>query len=183
MASRRKDLRVLVLFGNIPLLGQERGNIEVFTQLKPLSVDALFVTHDRWGHQQIQPELDRRALAWTTATYIDRLGKRMTAGAWLRNFWRICIASWQLRQIVRAYRPTHIHFANYLFFVNFAPYLLLDRIPIVCRVGDKPAVHNIYYRSLWEILGSKVSTFVCISFFIRDKMMTIAHGRKNLSYI
>ena len=57
--------RVLVIFGNIPLLGHERGNIQVFNALKERGVEALFVTHKEYGHEVIQPALDRLGHRWT----------------------------------------------------------------------------------------------------------------------
>ena len=62
------DVRVLVMLGGIPLWGQERGNIQVFAALKG-HLRSLFVTHKAYGHESIQPMLDRLGLAWTTGTY------------------------------------------------------------------------------------------------------------------
>ena len=57
-----RSRRVLVLLGNIPLLGQERGNIQVFYALKKHNLGAVFVTNRAWGHLHVQPMLDSLSL-------------------------------------------------------------------------------------------------------------------------
>ena len=54
--------RVLVVLGNSALHGQERGNIEGYRALQADGVEALFVTHARWGANEIEPFLARLGL-------------------------------------------------------------------------------------------------------------------------
>src|ERR1700680_435198 len=92
----QERMRVLVLLGSVPLMGHALANIEVIEALREKGIEALFVTHEQWGHLAIQPELERRGLRWTTATYFYRFTKGMPLRLWLRNFLDIARGSAQL---------------------------------------------------------------------------------------
>ena len=165
--------RVLVLFGGIPLYGQERGNIEAVRAAKEAGlIDALFVTNERWGHLNIQPELTELCLDWTVAPYCGKFEKGMGWQRWLQSFMIILRASWRLIRIVRSFQPTHIHVFNPLYFLNFLPYLMFTRLPIIYRLGDQPTLHNLFYKALWKFfILQKVSAFVCNSRFIQEGLL------------
>ena len=164
--------RVLVVLGNFALNGQERGNIEVFYAAKDVGVDALFVTHEAWGHHHIQPALDERGLAWTTLDYARHFTKRLSFSGWVQNIGRLLKASWAFRRIARQYRPTHVHVANPHYFLSVLPALLLMRTPVVFRLGDVPTQHHALYRVLWRrFVIPRVRHFVCVSGYIRDQLV------------
>ena len=101
--------RVLVIFGSIPLLGHERGNIQVFNALKERGVEALFVTHKEYGHEVIQPALDRLGHRWTVATYPRLFSRGMDLQTWatrLRSAAQGLVEFWR---IGREFKPTHVH--------------------------------------------------------------------------
>ncbi len=163
--------RILVLFGNIPMLGQERGNIEAISALRERGWDALFITHHKWGHLHVQPELDRHGLPWAVATYADRFQRGMGLTGWLLRLLEITVGSWQLLRILRSYRPTHVHLCNSAWFLSFLPVLLFTRIPVVYRLGDAPPRHRWIHRAFWRhLLIPRVSRFVCISRFIAGEL-------------
>jgi glycosyltransferase involved in cell wall biosynthesis len=180
-----KKFRIIVLFGSIPLYGQERGNIEAMRALKESdAAEVLFVTHKQWGHQVIHPELDRLGLPWTVACYARRFSKEMGVVQWLQNFRDMCIGSWQLSRIVRRFRPTHFHVGNPAFFLNFLPYLLFSRLPLVYRVGDQPSLHNRAYRCLWRcLIVPRVTQFVANSNFIQQSLFTVPVSPDKVSLI
>ena len=163
--------RVLVIFGNIPLLGQERGNIQVFKALEH-DVDALFVTHAGYGHEIIQPTLDALGLEWTTATFPGRLSRGMSMRQWQDRIQEIVQNNWEFLRIVREFQPTHIHASNASHFLNLFPALWLLRTPIVYRLGDAPQQHRPLFRFLWRRLFiPRVDRFVCISQYIRRLLL------------
>jgi hypothetical protein len=166
--------RVLVLLGNIPLLGQERGNIQVFYALKKRNLGALFVTNRAWGHLHVQPMLDSLDLKWTTAPYLGRFRKGMGIREWGRNIACIISGSMTLWRLLREYKPTHIHVCNIDHFINFLPVLAMTRVPLVYRLGDIPAKHRKAYRILWKrIIIPRTSKFVCISEFLRRSLISL----------
>ena len=172
--ERIRQRRVLVLLGNIPLLGQERGNIQVFYALQRMNVDALFVTNRDWGHERVQPALDSLGLSWTVAAYAGRFRRGMKAREWMRNSARIASGSFTLMRLLLRYKPTHIHICNIEHFINFLPVLGLTRVPVIYRLGDIPATHRAAYRSFWtKAIVPRVSRFVCVSEYVRSSLLTL----------
>jgi glycosyltransferase involved in cell wall biosynthesis len=168
-------LRILVLFGNIPMWGQERANIQVYESLAARGVECLFVTHRDWGHVHVQPALDARGLAWTAATYAGRFERRMGVLRWAANIRDVLRASLELLGIVRRYRPHGLHVASPAFFVNFLFALLWLRLPLVYRIGDSPAGSRSWiYRALWrQVIRRRVARFVCDSRFIQRQLLDL----------
>src|SRR5690606_3438035 len=168
----RAATRVLVLFGNIPLLGHERGNIQVFNALKARGVDALFVTHKEYGHEYIQPELDRLGHRWDVATFPRLFSRGMDLGTWvarLRSTARGAVEFWR---IGRAYEPTHVHTGHVMHFLALLPVIRLLRVPVVYRLGDAPQQHRPLFRFLWRrVIIPHVSRFVCVSEYIRELLL------------
>lgn len=159
--------RILVIFGNIPLLGQERGNIQALQALNEAGHEVLFVTNDEYGYESIQPALDQRGLAWTTGRYPGFFSFRMSLAGWgsrLRDWIRGNI---DFLRAARRFRPTHVHAGNERFLLNLVPALWLLRLPVVFRVGDKPRQHHPVFRFIWRtFIVPTVTRFVPISHFI-----------------
>lgn len=164
--------RVLVAMGGIPLYGQERGNIQVFHALREVGVDALFVTHKRYGHESVQPELDRLDLAWTVGTYPGFWSFRSGPAAVRRQIREVADGNADFVRAAQAYRPTHVHMMNERYFLNLLPAVRRLGLPVVYRVGDRPRQHNVFYRFVWRrLLVPQVTEFVCISDYIRGHVL------------
>lgn len=161
--------RILVIFGNIPLLGQERGNIQALNALKSAGMETLFVTHKEYGHEVIQPTLDKFGHAWTVASYPGLLSRGMSFAKWKNRLTSIAQGVRDFLRIARAYEPTHIHACNSTHFLGLLPALWLLRVPVVYRLGDAPQQHRPLFRFLWRyLIIPRVNRFVCISNYIRD---------------
>jgi glycosyltransferase involved in cell wall biosynthesis len=168
----RRSARVLVQLGGIPLWGQERGNIQVFTGLKEVGVDALFVTHKHYGHEVIQPALDRLQHKWIRGTYPKRIGRHMTVRQWLERLGEIALGNWDFFRAGQAYQATHIHVCNEGHFLTLLPAIRALRVPVIFRLGDEPRQHTPFFRKLWRrAIIPSVSQFVCVSEFIREKLL------------
>lgn len=182
MSIRKR--RVLVLFGNVPLLGQERGNIQVFHALRRKNVDALFVTNRHRGDMRVQPMLDALGLSWTVATYFDRFRRGMGVGDWASNLRRIASGSITLMRLVLEYRPTHIHVGSVEHFINFLPVLALTKVPVIYRIGDVPAVHRKAFRILWKrIIMTRVARFVCVSEYVKSALLALGASEEKCNVI
>ena len=176
--------RVLVLFGNIPMWGQERAVIHAIEVLRDAGAECLFVTHPQWGHEQVQPALEARYLKWTTAPYANRFQKGMGWRQWLRNLADIARASWRLLGLMREFLPTHLHVANPQMFLNFLPVLLLTRTPMIYQLVDAPQQSPIHYRWLWRWgIVRRVTRFVCISRFVGERLVAAGARPNTLSVV
>jgi glycosyltransferase involved in cell wall biosynthesis len=148
--------RVLVLFGSIPLYGQERGNIEAVRALTESGTEALFVTHEGYGHETIQPHLDRLGLAWTPAAFPGLWSLRMGPRRWAQ----------QVRDFVAG------NVGNERFLMNLLPAVWWLRLPLVFRLGDEPRQHRWPYRALWRwLLIPAAEQFVCVSEYVRASLL------------
>ena len=165
--------RVLVMLGGIPLHGQERGNIQVFTALKDAGVEALFVTQqgvrarvDSAGPRRPRPAGGRsgRTPASSRAGWASASGAAASA--------RSQAANWDFWRAGRAFRPTHVHVCNEGDVLALLPAVRALGVPVVFRLGDEPRQHRPLFRRIWRraILPS-VDQFVCISEFVRGKLL------------
>ena len=178
-------MRILVVFGNIALFGKERGNIQALRVLHEAGADVLFVTNKEWGDAHIVPALEAADMNWAPMTVARPLRRTMS----LRDVFKVgrdILRGWRdLIRIIRAYRPTHIHVPNeYQSIYNF-PVLLLARRPIVYRLGDEPVASPAVLTWLWQnLVVPRVTTFVCVSEFIRKRVIEIgaAPGRTRVIY-
>jgi glycosyltransferase involved in cell wall biosynthesis len=176
--------RVLVQLGGIPLWGQERGNIQVFNALKDVGVDSLFVTHKGYGHESIQPTLDRLGLRWTVGTYPQRIGKGMSSRQWAERLEEIARGNRDFYRSGRAYRPTHIHTCNEGHFLTSLPAIRALRVPVIFRLGDEPRQHSRLFRKVWRrAIIPTVSTFVCVSEFIRGRLLAAGASPERIRVI
>lgn len=177
-------IRVLVIFGNIPLLGQERGNIQVFNCLKKVGVDSLFVTRERFGELVIQPALDQLGLKWRTAEYTGRISRGMSTKAWKKRIIESGRSIVNFIDIIRRYKPTHIHVSNDRMIVPLIPLFWYFRIPIVYRLGDVPGTSRWIFRVLWRyLIIPRVTSFVCISQFLKDKLLKLGVSEEKITVI
>lgn len=164
--------RVLVMLGGIPLHGQERGNIQVFTALKDAGVECLFVTHKTYGHESIQPALDRLGLPWTVATYPRPLRRGMSAREWTGRLRQIVVGNLEFWRVGRRFRPTHIHVCNEGHFAMLLPAVRALGAPVVFRLGDEPRQHRPVFREFWRrVILPSVDRWVAISDYVRGKLL------------
>ena len=164
--------RAIVTLGGIPLWGQERGNIQVFSAVRDAGVEALFLTHHGYGHESIQPALDALGLRWTTMFYPGRW-VRGKGVRWLTKRFRKALRSnRELLRVARSYQPTHVHTMNERYAVDLLPAFKLLGIPVIYRVGDEPSRHRRIFRFAWKrLIAPNVSQFVAISKFIRASLI------------
>lgn len=165
--------RILVLFGNVPLLGQELGNIDVLHTLKSEGCEVLFLIRREWTKDTIQAELSKRGLRWETVPYVEaiRLGKSIRV--WMNNVIGIIGGSVGLLYWRFRFKPTHIHVANPESFLNFLPALLLLRTPIIYRAGDAPTLHHWLWRWVYKFVVRRTTLFASISDYVDGELIKI----------
>ena len=164
--------RVLVAFGGIPLHGQERANIQVLRALRDQGADVLFVTERNYGHESIQPELDRLGFKWTRGTYPLRWSRGMSirdVGRQIRDMIR---ANTDFVRAAREFRPTHIHMVSERFLADLLPAVWWLRKPVVFRLGDLPRQHRSLFRALWRwVYIPTVTQFVGNAGFVESALL------------
>lgn len=164
--ARGEKGRILVIFGNVPLFGQERGNIEVMRILQQAGYRVRVICNGKNGNLHIQPELDRNGIPWTTAPFGPRISVHCRLGEWLEIGWGILHTNWVLwREIVR-FRPTHLYTMAPDWIDYTTPVIFLTRIPLVYRMGDRPRVSRPLFRFIWKRHAARISALGAISDFV-----------------
>lgn len=175
--------RILVLFGNVPLLGQERANIEALHVLQDAGCKVRFLIRAEYTFETIQRELNWRGIEFVTVAFYDAIqyGKPLTV--WWKNITGIASGSWQLLRQIRQHRATHIHVGSVSNILNFLPALMLTRLPLVFRAGDVPPTHHALWRWVWRYSRRRASHFVCDSEFIQAKLGELGVSAEKTSIV
>lgn len=178
-----RPIRIIVLFGNVPLLGQERGTIDVLDSLQRNGAEVLFLIRDEWTKNTIQAELRRRGLPFETVPYFDSLRKGYGPMVWIRNLTGILGGSWNLLRWHRKFKPSHIHVSSVSNIVNFMPALLLLRTPIVFRAGDDMTLHHWLWRLIWRFTVWRTNRFAAISRYIIERLKINGVPKEKISLV
>lgn len=168
-----QNIRIIVLFGNVPLYGSERANIETLDLLQQRGARVLFLIRKEWTDQTIQPELRHRNLSFLFVPYYDTIRHGTSLRIWMRNILGILGGSIALIRQIYRFKATHIHIGSTAWVLNFFPALLLTRLPLIFRVGDIPPLHHPLYEYLWKYTCQRVSAFVCNSHFVRNTIISL----------
>lgn len=170
--------RILVLFGNLPLWGQERANIETLACLRSMGAEVLFLIRREYTEDAIQPELKRRQLSFFFVPYYAALRYGADLRTWWFNLLSIVSGSWQLLVLIRRYRATHLHVGSIAWVINFLPALVISRTPLVFRAGDVPHLHHSLWRFVWWFTCRRAAVFVCDSEFVRTSLIRLGAPAK-----
>ena len=166
---RLDGVRVLVVFGGTEMLGQERANLEVFRNLAELGLKARFITSSKWGHQQIQPELDQLRFGWTTAPFGYHWGKSILGRDFLNlfiNLFGVLATSWCVWREAKRWKATHLYAGNWGHLTFAGPALLLLHLPFVYRIGEELPTNTRFHRFYSRWLLRRAARLVCNSKFL-----------------
>lgn len=183
---RLDGVRVLVLFGGTRLFGQERGNIEAWRNLAAMGAKVRVITTSRADASEVQAELDRQGLEWTTApfgyTWHNYLLGRHFYYLFL-NLYSILAVSWNVFKEVRQWKPTHLYTMNWHFFTYAYPALVLLDLPLVWRAGDMPPSHSRPHRWMARRICKRVNRMACISRFIMGQWEAVGMPSSKMQVI
>lgn len=179
-------VRVLILFGGHRIFGSEIGNIEVFRQMARLGLKARFITRNGYGRSEIQPKLDQLGFEWTTAPFGYHWGKALVGRSFyylFPNLYGVIGTSCRLWREIRLWKPTHLYCVNWIFFTYAMPAIMWSRLPLIYRAGDELPTHTPLHRWVIEKLARRVALAVCISNFIKARMMSAGFTANKLKVI
>lgn len=176
--------KILAIFGNVALFGQERSNIHVFNSLKQEGFDFLLLVNDRGFHWHLQPEVEAHNLKYKKIRFPWNFRKTLRIKAlWLYLHDTIKF-NIQFYKAYKSFKPDYIHIANDFFYMTLTPVLFWIRCPIIFRLGDKPTTRYFWERWLWKkLIIKKTQHFVCISNFIASELKEIDPDFKRFSII
>ena len=177
------DVRILALMGSRVLYGQERANILVLETLKAAGCEVLAVVEDHPGFPAMPDELTRRRIDFVRAPFGGRRIEGYLLHFLFRNPILFLAANWKIYKLIRDFSPSHIQIPNPFFFLNCMLALNFSRVPVIYRIGDKPATHNWFWRLLWRRIVARVNHFVADSRFIAGELESLGVSRERITVI
>ena len=177
--------KVLAIFGNVAYYGQERCNIALLDLLQQTGqVECLLAVNDRGVQWHIQPHLEAASLAHEKMRFCWDIQKTISPRKWCLHIHDTIKSNIQFNAILKRFKPDVIHVANEFQFSTLAPTLLLDKTPVVFHLGDTPNTQHLPNRLLWRYFTTRrADQFVCISEFIRKKLLEIRDVSTKLTVI
>ena len=164
-------VRVLVLFAGAELFGAERANLEVFRSLKELGLQARFLTHQKFGAAQVEPELTRQGFEFVPTRFGYYWGKYLFGREfylWFVNLFGLLAVNWRVWREARKFRATHLYAMNTMHFSYASVAFAWLGLPVVYRAGDELPTYTRVHRWLTRRLIACTSVLVANSEFIRQ---------------
>ena len=92
-------------------------------------------------------------------------------------------ANMELMFTIKEFRATHIHNFNQYYWFNFSIAILISRIPLIYRAGDKPVLHNPFWRILWKSIVRRTDHFVADSIYVKNELVAAGAEPSRISVI
>ena len=179
----KNQIRVLALLGSRVLYGMERANISVLETLKAAGCQVLAVAEDHAGFPAIPDELTRRHIDYVPAPFVGRRHEGFLLHFLFKNPLLFLAGNWKIHKLIRAFAPSHILIPNPFYFLNCMLALAFTRVPVIYRIGDKPATHNLFWRLFWRLIIARVDHFVADSKFIQGKLEALGVPLERITVI
>lgn len=171
-----EGVRILVVFGSIPLFGMELATVGLMEALRARGAHILFVTEETYGRNAVEPLLQRKGFEFRRVGFFGRYERGMTLRRLLIALRMWVTESLRFHRIAREFRPTVVHVGTFSFFLNLWPALAFGRAPILYRAGDHPGDHTVLHRLAWRYaVYPLTSAMVAVSEFV-----AAAHRRLGL---
>lgn len=183
MNSDKNKVKVLVLFAAVKVYGMERANISVFSLLKDYGVESLFVIGSE-SLKEVAPELERHGLKYITARFGGLIFKSQTINTKIKSIINFSLNAYDLRKIIRKFKPDYIHIPNELSFIMSFITLITQKIPLVYRMGDEPLNYKLHFRLFRKhIINRRVNRYVVNSEFIKKSLLTTGCDENKINLI
>jgi len=173
---------ILSIYGNKVFYGHERSNLQVFNVLNDEGFDLLILTNQDGIAEEAKNLLDCKKIPQKAIQFViwDDMRKPFTVLKIVRYLMKLAGHNWDFIRQYHSFRPDYIFIANDFMYINLLPALLFIKAPVVYRLGDAPVIAWKPFRFLWKnVIVKRTTKFVCISSFIKEKLMAV--GRNPLA--
>jgi glycosyltransferase involved in cell wall biosynthesis len=185
MSTVRLDgVRILVVFGSIPLFGMELATIALMEALRARGATILFVTEATYGRNAVEPLLERKGFEFRRVGFFGRYERGMTLRRLLVALRMLVTESIRFHRIAREFRPTVIHVGTFSFFLNLLPALAASRARVLYRAGDHPGQHTRFHRFAWRwLVYPLTAAMVAVSHFVAKAHRRLGFDPRKLEMI
>ena len=185
MPSELNDQRVLAVILGTELFGSERANLEALRALQSRGAEIHVGVS---GRVEGGGAVGERARELGFSTFELPFGSHFAA-SWMlkdkayrkRQLKRIWTNSRLLSQKIKKIQPTVLMFSTVLSFIFCGLATLLNRMPIIYRIGDAPPADSKFQMIFWKWLVRRANHVVCVSDFIRKEVLE--HSRKSPHHV
>lgn len=180
-----QQIRILALFGARVLFGQERANIETLGQLKERGCEVVCIVRDEdWPELKgIRKALEARGLKCVRLPHIDYPIRGWLLHAAKRNPLVFIKSNIAFLALIDRMQPTHIHAFNQFYVASFSWALFRSRVDLIYRCGDRPVLHNAFYRCVWRFVRWRSKYFVSDSNYIKKQLCSTGVPAEKISVI
>jgi len=173
--------RILAVIYGTELFGSERANLEALYAMQSRGAEIYVAVS---GRAEGGGATGIRARELGFSTFEMPFGSHF-AREWMlhdkayrnRQLKRIWTNSRLLSRKIREIQPTMLMFSTVLSFMFCGLATLLNRMPIIYRIGDAPPVDSKFQMIFWKWLVRRANHVVCVSDFIREEVLE--HSRKS----
>lgn len=175
------NIRILAILYGTELFGSERANLEALQSLQRSGAEIHLGVSSR---VERGGDVGRRARELNFSTFEIPFGSHF-ARAWMANdkayrnrqLKRIWSNSRIVSRKIKEIEPTHLMFSTVLSFMFTGMSTLLNRTPLIYRIGDSPVIESRFQMFFWRWLVRRSNHVVCVSDFIRNQVLT--YSKKN----
>jgi glycosyltransferase involved in cell wall biosynthesis len=181
-------IRIIAPMGSRSYFGAERANIDLLYRLQQQGAAVLcLVRHEDWPENiALREILTQRGLAWEKVPFPEYPSSRYWR-YWpkvaIETLWRYFSLNQRSIELAKKWGATHLHLFNP--FQAASLYTMINRtnIKIVFRSGEKPIIHNLFYRKTWQWLQEQNINFVAESEYLSDSLNGIGISKKSIEVI
>jgi len=180
-------MKILAAQYGIELFGRERENIECYKSFKRLGHEVQVFGSYRAEHGgQTGLLLTQLGLKCGELPFGSHFSleyfKRMK-GYWWLQIKRVYWCSTLMCKKAREMDADAIFLGGTMEFLYLWPWLLMQRRPVIYRVGDAPIWASPFHKSVMKILLSKASLVVPTSHFIHSECIALLNSTKTKAHV
>lgn len=178
--------RILALYGNSVYYGHERSNVQVFNLLKDEGLDLLVLTNKSGIAPEAEAVFKNKGIKYESITYPSwsDMRKPIKIAGILRYLYKVIVHNFVFYSKLLKFKPDYIYIANDFMYMSLVPSFILSNKKIIYRLGDAPVTGWKPFKILWEkYIVKRTYRFVCISQFIKDKLVDAGRVRSDKDII
>lgn len=185
MKKKVHNMRILALMPGTQLYGSERGNIEAYKAMRQAGAEIIVAVSNRelggGAVGNILREEDFQTIELPFGGKFDKHQMRTIKSYRNRQLKRLWTNSKLLHRAIKKHQITHVMTGQWLAFLFCSLALTMNRIPLIYRMGDAPAVNSKFQFFIWKWLARRATKIVAISEFM--KKVAIEHSPRSRNKI
>lgn len=172
--------KIICVYGNTLYYGHERSNVQVFSALKEEDFDLLVISNRAGIADSAKKVFDNQSIPFEPIPFPSwsDIRKPFTLLGILKYISKIITHNIHFYKKLIQFKPDFLYIGNDFMYISLIPSLLLSNVKVVYRLGDAPTVGWKPFAFLWKhYISKRTFRFVCISEFIRNKLIAVGRGR------